>query len=152
MVRGTSLKLSALTNLKLSPRWKGTGITYSPIKAMPKGPKGENRPADVIGAAVKVMRIATGEEEEDHAPIASAARAGEAMTPIETPLEMCRRHVAEGKGRIERQLCLIDRAVGGGNTRLVDAAEQFLILQYELQRAAEAHAACLEKIRLQNSN
>ena len=32
---------------------------------MPKGPKGERRPADVIGAAVKVMRIATGEEAED---------------------------------------------------------------------------------------
>ena len=29
---------------------------------MPKGPKGEKRPADVIGNAVKVMRIATGEE------------------------------------------------------------------------------------------
>lgn len=32
---------------------------------MPKGPRGEKRPADVIGAAVKVMRIATGEEEEE---------------------------------------------------------------------------------------
>ncbi len=31
---------------------------------MPKGPKGEKRPADVVGAAVKVMRIATGEIEE----------------------------------------------------------------------------------------
>jgi hypothetical protein len=31
---------------------------------MPKGPKGEKRPADVISAAVKVMRIATGQEEE----------------------------------------------------------------------------------------
>jgi hypothetical protein len=29
---------------------------------MPKGPKGERRPADVIGNAVKVMRNATGEE------------------------------------------------------------------------------------------
>ena len=29
---------------------------------MPKGPKGEMRPADVIGNAVKVMRIATGEQ------------------------------------------------------------------------------------------
>lgn len=29
---------------------------------MPKGPRGEKRPADVIGVAVKVMRIATGEE------------------------------------------------------------------------------------------
>lgn len=31
---------------------------------MPTGPKGEKRPADVIGNAVKVMRIATGEESE----------------------------------------------------------------------------------------
>ncbi len=30
-----------------------------------KGPKGEKRPADVIGGAVKVMRIATGEIAED---------------------------------------------------------------------------------------
>jgi hypothetical protein len=28
---------------------------------MPRGPKGEKRPADVIGAAVMVARIATGE-------------------------------------------------------------------------------------------
>lgn len=32
---------------------------------MPRGPKGEKRPADVIGAAVKVMKIATGEIRED---------------------------------------------------------------------------------------
>lgn len=32
---------------------------------MPKGPKGEKRPADVIGNAVRVARIATGEETED---------------------------------------------------------------------------------------
>ncbi len=32
---------------------------------MPKGPKGEKRPADVVGAAVKVAKIATGEIEED---------------------------------------------------------------------------------------
>ena len=32
---------------------------------MPRGPKGEKRPADVIGAAVKVMQIATGQAEED---------------------------------------------------------------------------------------
>jgi hypothetical protein len=31
---------------------------------MPKGPRGERRPADVIGNAVHVMRIATGEVEE----------------------------------------------------------------------------------------
>jgi len=50
---------------------------------MPSGPKGEKRPADVIGNAVKVMRIATGEEIEklpaddgkDPAPKALGARA-----------------------------------------------------------------------------
>jgi len=31
---------------------------------MPRGPKGEKRAADVIGAAVTVARIATGEIEE----------------------------------------------------------------------------------------
>ena len=33
---------------------------------MPRGPKGQKRPADVIGNAVKVMRIATGQEEEEY--------------------------------------------------------------------------------------
>jgi hypothetical protein len=32
---------------------------------MPKGPTGQRRPADVIGNAVRVMRIATGEIAED---------------------------------------------------------------------------------------
>lgn len=40
---------------------------------MPRGPQGQRRPIDVIGAAVKVMRIATGEEEEDAPSPASAA-------------------------------------------------------------------------------
>jgi len=34
---------------------------------MPRGPQGERRPADVIGNAVKVMRIATGEDADDPA-------------------------------------------------------------------------------------
>ena len=38
---------------------------------MPKGPRGEKRPADVIGAAVLVGRIATGEVEERLPPKAS---------------------------------------------------------------------------------
>lgn len=33
---------------------------------MPTGPKGEKRPADVIGNAVRVMQVATGEAEEEH--------------------------------------------------------------------------------------
>ena len=40
---------------------------------MPRGPRGEKRPADVIGNAVKVMRIATGEEEEELDRARSAA-------------------------------------------------------------------------------
>jgi hypothetical protein len=43
---------------------------------VPKGPKGEKRPADVIGNAVKVMRIATGEEEETVTPTNAAATLG----------------------------------------------------------------------------
>ena len=32
---------------------------------MPKGPKGENRPADAIGLAVMVGKIATGEVDDE---------------------------------------------------------------------------------------
>lgn len=35
---------------------------------MPTGPKGQKRPADVIGAAIMVAKIATGEIEEKAAP------------------------------------------------------------------------------------
>lgn len=44
---------------------------------MPKGPKGQKRPADVVSNAVKVMRIATGEEEEDM-PVPAKRKAGTA--------------------------------------------------------------------------
>lgn len=40
---------------------------------MSRGPRGEKRPADVIGNAVRVMRIATGEEEEELERAKSAA-------------------------------------------------------------------------------
>ncbi len=45
---------------------------------MPRGPKGEKRPADVIGNAVHVMRIATGQIKETAArdKISELARAG----------------------------------------------------------------------------
>ena len=33
---------------------------------MPTGPKGQKRPADVVGNAVRVMQIATGEAEEEY--------------------------------------------------------------------------------------
>ena len=59
---------------------------------MPKGPQGQKRPADVIGNAVKVMRIATGEEEEefeddgkDPAAKALGAKGGKARAAKLTP-------------------------------------------------------------------
>jgi len=33
---------------------------------MPTGPKGQKRPADVVGNAVRVAQIATGEAEEEY--------------------------------------------------------------------------------------
>lgn len=44
---------------------------------MPKGPQGQKRKADVIGNAVHIMRIATGEEPETgNAPGTEANRKG----------------------------------------------------------------------------
>lgn len=40
---------------------------------MPKGPRGEKRPADAIGRAVMVARIAIGEIEDERDPVRSAA-------------------------------------------------------------------------------
>ena len=40
---------------------------------MPKGPRGENRPADAIGLAVHIGRIATGEIEDERDSIRTAA-------------------------------------------------------------------------------
>lgn len=36
---------------------------------MPTGPKGQKRPADAIGNAVRVMQIATGETDEDYGSV-----------------------------------------------------------------------------------
>jgi hypothetical protein len=57
---------------------------------MPRGPRGEKRPADVIGAAAKIMRITTGEEEEELERAKSAAaelgaRGGKARAAKMTP-------------------------------------------------------------------
>jgi len=43
---------------------------------MPKGPQGQKRPADVIGNAVRVMQIATGEVEEKLPRRSAAAEMG----------------------------------------------------------------------------
>ncbi|WP_043836228.1 hypothetical protein [Muricoccus aerilatus] len=69
---------------------------------MPKGPRGEKRPADLIGNAVAVMRIATGEVEENPPPLSPAAELGrkggearaKAMTP-ERRAEIARKAAAK---------------------------------------------------------
>ena len=45
---------------------------------MPRGPNGEKRPADVIGCAVKVMKVATGEMEETAIRKSGRVRSGRA--------------------------------------------------------------------------
>jgi hypothetical protein len=60
---------------------------------MPRGPKGEKRPADVISAAVMVGRIATGEIDEsphpkgdkDPAAVALGRKGGEARAKAMSP-------------------------------------------------------------------
>lgn len=55
---------------------------------MPRGPKGEKRPADVIGNAVHVMRIATGEVEEstsEEPKRAAGLKGGKARAATLTP-------------------------------------------------------------------
>ena len=45
-------------DLERAPARRGTAL------AVPKGPQGQKRPADAVGCAVAVARIATGEIEE----------------------------------------------------------------------------------------
>ena len=45
---------------------------------MPKGPKGQKRPADVVGNAVHVMRVLTGEA-DDEAPDDGKDKAAQSM-------------------------------------------------------------------------
>ena len=73
---------------------------------MPKGPQGQKRPADVIGNAVRVMRIATGEETEEFDAAKSAAaelgsRGGKARAAKMSP-----------KDRAEVARCAMEKANG----------------------------------------
>ncbi len=45
---------------------------------MPKGPRGQKRPADVVGCAVAVARIATGEAEDTSVEKSGRVRSGHA--------------------------------------------------------------------------
>lgn len=57
---------------------------------MPKGPRGEKRPADAIGLAVMIGKIATGEIEDERDTMSSAAaemgrKGGQARAANMTP-------------------------------------------------------------------
>lgn len=64
---------------------------------MPKGPNGQTRPADVIGNAVHIARIATGEIEETSLkqPAKSASGLAGAKARQENTTEAQRREIAE---------------------------------------------------------
>ena len=57
---------------------------------MPKGPRGEKRPADAVSRAIMVAKIATGEVEEEREELTSAAaqlgrKGGKARAAAMTP-------------------------------------------------------------------
>jgi hypothetical protein len=72
---------------------------------MPKGPQGQKRPADVIGNAVHVMRIATGEIEEKTASKEAAelgrkgGKARAAALPKKKRKEIAKKAAAKRWGR-----------------------------------------------------
>lgn len=50
---------------------------------MPHGPKGERRPADMIGNAVKFMRILIGEVPEDFGPETGKSKAAQELGRVD---------------------------------------------------------------------
>lgn len=80
---------------------------------MPKWPQGQKRPADMVGNAIKVMRIATGEEDEDFeddsknpAVKVQSVRYGKAGAKILTPdLSIAQPTGANSKRPLETRLC-----------------------------------------------
>lgn len=89
---------------------------------MPRGPKGEKRPTDVFGNAVKVMRILTGEEPEDYGPDSSKDKAAQ---------ELGRKG---GKKRAESMTAEQRAVVGPQGGRLDDGRTQPYLLPPPLVR------------------
>lgn len=68
------------------------------IGPMPKGPQGQKRPADVIGAAIRVARIATGEEDDE-----ADAKEGAAITGSEGGKKRAAKLSPERRAEIARR-------------------------------------------------
>lgn len=71
---------------------------------MPKGPQGQKRPADVIGGAIKVAKIATGEEDEDATVSEKRRKAAVVRSKKLSPTERQKiaREAAEARWKKER--------------------------------------------------
>ena len=85
---------------------------------MPKGPQGQKRPADVIGNAIKVARIATGEEVEaltedgkDRAAVSLGKRGGKARAATLSPSERKGIAVKAAKARWKKTKVARDKKV-----------------------------------------
>lgn len=78
---------------------------------MPKGQRGEKRPADAIGRTAMIAKIATGEIENERDPLASAAaemgrRGGRARAKNMTPerrKEIAKAAAAKRWGKVDPQ-------------------------------------------------
>ena len=108
----------------------------------PRGPRGEKRPADVIGAAVLVGRIATGDRVEQPESIDD----GERSLPRRNPkLIVASVRTAEARRAVNNQHVLIARLKVGGHA--TSEAEQNLETHLSILRHLEAHEQKLRKER-----
>ena len=64
---------------------------------MPKGPKGQKRPSDIIGCAIMVAKIATGELEEELQEPSGKVRSGKAGGKARATKLTAKRRVAIAK-------------------------------------------------------
>lgn len=77
---------------------------------MPKGPRGEKRPGDVVGAAVMVAKIATGEVEDRlPSPGAGPAKGGAARARVLTAAERSAIAKKAAKRRWEKEKAARER-------------------------------------------
>lgn len=74
---------------------------------MPKGPQGQKRPADMIGAAVMVAKIATGEVEETLTEKSGRTRSGKAggKARAESLTKEARQEIAKKAAKARWGLC-----------------------------------------------
>jgi hypothetical protein len=65
-------------SIAVNLRFRVGFVMWMEVPTMPRGPNGERRPADTIGAAVMVGKIATGEIADDIKPLSGRVRSGKA--------------------------------------------------------------------------